>query len=120
MTNYDDLARWAEYPAWSRAILDEYARAIHDLVGVVAGISPEQYEASTALADEEFPDIRQIMWHVVGAANRYVDYIEVAVLSCQVQSGRPRLGPGSHIRSGLNHQEHDLTVRLVVHNSHVQ
>jgi len=70
---------YSSYAPWVRAILDEYARAIRDLELVVKRISPEQYVTRTDLSDEEFPDIRAIMGHVVGAGNRYVDYIESAL-----------------------------------------
>ena len=79
MTERDSSADYAGYAPWARAILDEYARAIRDLETVLAAIPTEHYVTSTMLVDAEFPDIRAIMQHVVGAANRYVDYIESAL-----------------------------------------
>lgn len=79
MTDVSRGVDYSGYASWVRAILDEYARAIRDLELVVKGISPEHYVTGTNLSDEEFPDIRAIMEHVVGAGNRYVDYIESAL-----------------------------------------
>jgi uncharacterized damage-inducible protein DinB len=79
MTDPLPMTDYSGYAPWIRAILDEYARAIRDLEDVVAAISREQYLMPTALADEEFPNISAIMEHVVGAGNRYVDYIESAL-----------------------------------------
>lgn len=70
---------WDDYAPWIRAIFDEYARALRDLKGVVSAIPADRFAGSTALADEEFPNIRAIMWHVIGAANRYADYLESAL-----------------------------------------
>lgn len=77
-------SNWTEYAPWIRAIFDEYARAIRDLEGVVAVIPADRYMGSTALADEEFPNIRAIMWHVIGAAHRYADYLESALEATDV------------------------------------
>ncbi|HUU46069.1 MAG TPA: DinB family protein [Acidobacteriota bacterium] len=79
MTDSNRCADYSGYAPWVCAMLDEYARAIRDLEAVVGAIRPEQYLMSTELSDEEFPDIRAIMEHVVGAGNRYVDYIESAL-----------------------------------------
>ncbi|HEX9750541.1 MAG TPA: DinB family protein [candidate division Zixibacteria bacterium] len=76
--NTDPLS-WADYRPWLRAVLDEYARAIRDLEGVLKPVTPDRYVARTELSDEEFPSMREIMWHVIGAANRYVDYINDAL-----------------------------------------
>ena len=80
MTNPQcDAARWADYSGALRAVLDEYARAIHDLERVMRSTSQAQYEARTDLSDETYPDMRAVSQHVACSAHSYVDYIEDAV-----------------------------------------
>lgn len=67
---------WNDYSAPLRALFDEYARAIRDLESVVHSITPEKYTASNPLSDSDYPDLKTIMRHVVGAAHVYVDYID--------------------------------------------
>ena len=71
--------QWADYSGSLRAILDEYARALRELDSVVRPIPQQVYLAASALSDKEFPSIRVIMEHVIGAANVYVDYIDDAI-----------------------------------------
>jgi uncharacterized damage-inducible protein DinB len=77
---------WAAYSGPLRAVLDEYARALRELDGVVRPIPQSVFLAQSALSDKDFPDIRAIMEHVIGAANVYVDYIDDAVSG--VERGR--------------------------------
>ena len=83
-----DAQRWADYQPWLRAILDEYARAIRELQNILEEIPQERYVSATDLSDDEFPAMREIMEHVVGAANRYVDYIEDAIAKTEDKSSR--------------------------------
>jgi hypothetical protein len=76
--------QWEGYDPWVQAILDEYARAIRALEEIVLTIDQERYLAGSELADEEFPNMRAIMQHVAGAANRYVDYLETALRGTDV------------------------------------
>lgn len=67
---------WTDYSPPLQALFDEYARAIRDLESVVHTISPEHYSGHNPLSDEDYPDLRTIMQHVVGAAHVYVDYMD--------------------------------------------
>lgn len=71
--------RWADYSGTLRAALDEYARAIRELDGIVRAIPTDKYSGITSPDDKDYPDIATIMEHVIGAANVYVDYIEDAL-----------------------------------------
>ena len=70
---------WAGYSGSLRAILDEYARALRELDNVVRPIPQQTFLAGSSLSDKDFPDLRAIMEHVIGAANVYVDYIDDAI-----------------------------------------
>lgn len=71
--------RWASYSGSLRAILDEYARSIHDFEAVVMALPAERYFARTVLADEEFSNIRDILHHAVGSAHSYAFHINRAI-----------------------------------------
>jgi len=66
---------WAGYSGSLRAILDEYSRALRELDNVVRPIPQQLFLAHSGLSDKDFPDVRAIMEHVIGAAHVYVDYI---------------------------------------------
>jgi uncharacterized damage-inducible protein DinB len=74
-----DRTRWTGYSGALQAVLDEYKRAVGELAEVLSGFTQEQYEATTTLSDETFPDMRAIGEHVAGCTHVYVDYIEDAV-----------------------------------------
>lgn len=78
-TRTDTDSTWDDYSGTLRAVLDEYARAIRELDGIVRAIPPERYSGVTAPEDKDYPDVARIMEHVIGAANVYVDYIEDAL-----------------------------------------
>jgi len=71
--------RWAGYSGTLRAALDEYARAIREMDGIVRDIPPGRYAGATAPDDKDYPSIASMMEHVIGAGNVYVDYIEDAL-----------------------------------------
>ena len=70
---------WSSYSGSLRAILDEYARALRDLDAVVRPLSQPTFVAHSTFSDKEYPDLRAIMGHVIGAAHVYVDYMDDAI-----------------------------------------
>ncbi len=78
MTSYD-IQNWSGYCGQLRSIFDEYSRAISELETVVLSVPTDRYTIETELSDENFPDIRGIMDHIVGAAHAYADYLRDAI-----------------------------------------
>lgn len=73
-------------------MMDEYERAIREMMTVFAGIDQKAYESvrDTNTKDENCRSIQTIMSHVVSAGYGYADYFRAAF---GIASGRPQKRP---------------------------
>lgn len=51
-------------------------------------MSPERYNGKTQLTDGTFTNIRDIMYHVIGAAHVYVDYLDGAIDETEISPAK--------------------------------
>src|SRR5512132_502407 len=62
------------------AMMDEYERAVGELVRIIEGISDEEYERvrDTETKDDDCRSIQTILTHVIGAGYGYAGYLREA------------------------------------------
>lgn len=75
-----------------RALLDEYKRAINELIKVITPISSPEFEqiVDTQTQDPDCVSIRSVLIHVISSGNAYTNYFENSI---GLQKQRPEIQP---------------------------